>query len=84
MKREEVIAERYGLALTRIREIPDESICKETYRDYFMQMAKFVLLMDRTYALVEDGTLRQMGMEELKEHNHSLYACLFCIQSSEP
>lgn len=74
MKREEVIAERYGLALTRIREIPDESICKETYRDYFMQMAKFVLLMDRTYALVEDGTLRQMGMEELKEHNHSLYA----------
>ncbi len=74
MKREEVIAERYGLALTRIREIPDESICKETYRDYFMQMAKFVLLMDQTYALVEDGTLRQMGMEELKEHNHSLYA----------
>lgn len=37
MKREEVIAERYGLALTRIREIPDESICKETYRDYFMR-----------------------------------------------
>ena len=43
MKREEVIAERYGLALTRIREIPDESICKETYRDYFTKWMRLVL-----------------------------------------
>ncbi|MDE6404780.1 MAG: aminopeptidase [Lachnospiraceae bacterium] len=74
MRQEELIAERYGLALTRIREIPGESICGEAYRDYFMQMAKFVLLMDQTYTLVEGGTLRQMGLEELKAHNHSLYA----------
>ena len=74
MRQEELIAERYGLALTRIREIPGESICGEAYRDYFMQMAKFVLLMDQTYMLVEGGTLRQMGLEELKAHNHSLYA----------
>ncbi|MDE7358255.1 MAG: leucyl aminopeptidase, partial [Lachnospiraceae bacterium] len=74
MRQEELIAERYGLALTRIREIPSESICGEAYRDYFMQMAKFVLMMDQTYMLVEGGTLRQMGLEELKAHNHSLYA----------
>lgn len=74
MKREELIAERYELALARIKEIPDESICGEKYRDYFMQMADFVLMMDQTYALVEDGALRQMGMEELGVHNHSLYA----------
>lgn len=74
MKREELIAERYGLALARIREIPDESICGETYRDYFRQMADFVLMMDRTYEMVESGALRQMGLEELKEHNRSLYA----------
>ncbi len=74
MKQEELIAERYGLALARIREIPGESICGETYRDYFKQMADFVLQMDRTYELVEDGTLRRMGLEELKEHNHALYA----------
>lgn len=74
MRQEELIAERYELALARIKEIPNESICGETYRDYFMQMADFVLLMDKTYALVEGGALRQMGLEELKAHNHSLYA----------
>lgn len=73
MRQEELIAERYGLALARIEEIPDESICGETYRDYFMQTAKFLLLMDRTFKLVESGALRQMGMEELREHNRTLY-----------
>ncbi|MDE5718285.1 MAG: aminopeptidase, partial [Lachnospiraceae bacterium] len=74
MRQEALIAERYGLAMERIREIPNESICGEAYRDYFMQMADFVLMMDKTYALVEGGALRQMGLEELKAHNHSLYA----------
>ena len=61
MRQEELIAERCGLAMARIREIPGESICGEAYRDYFWQMAKFVSLMDQTYTLVEDGTLRRMG-----------------------
>lgn len=74
MRQEELIAERCGLAMARIREIPGESICGEAYQDYFWQMAKFVSLMDQTYTLVEDGTLRRMGLEELKEHNHALYA----------
>ena len=74
MRQEELIAERCGLAMARIREIPGESICVEAYQDYFWQMAKFVSLMDQTYTLVEDGTLRRMGLEELKEHNHALYA----------
>lgn len=74
MKQEEVIEERYGLALARIKEIPDESICGEAYRDYFMRMAEFVLLMDRTYGLVESGELRRMSMDALREHNHALYA----------
>lgn len=74
MKQEEVIEERYGLALTRIKEIPDESICGEAYRDYFMRMAEFVLLMDRTYELVRNGELRRMSLEALGEHNRLLYA----------
>lgn len=74
MKQEDLVLERYGLALARIKEIPDESICGETYRDYFMKMAEFVLLMDRTYELVESGELRRMSMEALQEHNHALYA----------
>lgn len=74
MKQEELILERYGLALARIKEIPDESICGEAYRDYFMQMAEFVRQMDRTYELVVGGELRRMPMEALREHNHALYA----------
>lgn len=73
MRQEELIAERYGLAMARIKEIPDESICGEACRDYFVKMAKFVMLMDRTLKLVESGALRQMGMEELREHNRTLY-----------
>lgn len=74
MRQKELIAERYELALARIKEIPSESICGETYKDYFRKMADFVLMMDQTYALVEGGTLRQMGLEELKVQNRSLYA----------
>lgn len=74
MRQKELIAERYELALARIKEIPSESICGETYKDYFRKMADFVLMMDQTYALVEGGTLRQMGLEELKAQNRSLYA----------
>ena len=59
MRQEELIEERYGLALARIKEIPNESICGEGYRDYFKQMADFVLMMDRTYALVESGADRK-------------------------
>ncbi|MCM1266634.1 MAG: aminopeptidase [Bacteroidales bacterium] len=73
MKQEEIIMERYDLALARIKEIPDESICGEAYRDYFMRMADFVLLMDQTYELVESGALAGMEMEELKAHNRALY-----------
>ena len=83
MRQEELIAERYGLAMERIKEIPNESICGEAYRDYFMQMADFVLMMDKTYALVEGGALRQIGLEELKAHNHSLYADILPVNYGE-
>ncbi len=74
MKREELIEERFGLALERIKEIPDESICGEAYRDYFVRMTEFLLFVERTYELVESGKLKEMGLEALKEHNRSLYA----------
>ena len=74
MRQEELIAERYELAFTRIREIPDESICDGIYREYFDCMAEFVILMDRALSLAESGRLFQMTMEELREHNRLLYA----------
>ncbi len=74
MKQETLIAERYELAFTRIREIPDESICDGGYQEYFRRMAEFVILMDQTLSLVESGKLFRMTMEELREHNRLLYA----------
>lgn len=74
MKQETLIAERYELAFTRIREIPDESICDGVYQEYFRRMAEFVILMDQTLSLVESGKLFRMTMEELREHNRLLYA----------
>lgn len=74
MRREELMTERYGLAIARIREIPGESICGEKYRDYFYRMAEFVEMADQALTLVESGSLFCMTMKELKEHNRLLYA----------
>lgn len=73
MRQEELIAERYELAITRIREIPDESICEAGYQEYFGRMAEFVILMDQALSLVESGRLFRMTMEELRKHNYILY-----------
>lgn len=66
--------ERYELALERISQIPDESICEKNMQVYFQSMAKFILLMDRAWDVVESGTLRRMTLEELQAFNRELYA----------
>ena len=65
--------ERYDLALDRIREIPDESICGEQVQAYFHKTAEFILFMDRVREIVESGRLRRMTLEELQELNSRLY-----------
>lgn len=65
--------ERYALAIERIREIPTESICEEQMQTYFSSMANFVILMDRSWDIVESGRLRQMALEELQSFNRELY-----------
>lgn len=69
----ELEIERYGLALERILEIPDESICAEPFRTFFNRMAAYVAQMDRTWKIVESGELRRMSLTQLQEHNHALY-----------
>ena len=72
--REDLERERYALAMERIREIPNESICEAKEQAYFGRMAEFVLMADRAWNIVESGRLRQMSMEELQEFNRELYA----------
>ncbi len=66
--------ERYILALQRIKELPDASVCDEAVREYFRQMSEFVMLMDRTWETIESGGLRQMNLKQLQEMNRELYA----------
>ncbi len=65
--------ERYILALQRIKELPDASVCDEAVRKYFRKMSEFVMLMDRTWEAVEGGGLRRMNLEQLQEMNRELY-----------
>ena len=65
--------ERYKLALDRIAQIPSESIGEEQLQNYFREVAEFVLLMDRTWEIVESGTLRHMKLEQLQTLNRELY-----------
>ena len=69
----ELEKERYELALERITQISDESICEKEIRAFFQGMAGFVLLMDRTWGIVESGKLRRMVLEELQAFNRELY-----------
>ena len=71
--RKDLEAERYALALDRIRQIPDKSICEKEIQTYFRSMAEFVLLMERAWNIVESGELRSMTMEELQDFNRELY-----------
>ena len=71
--RKDLEAERYALALERIKEIPSESMCEERVQTYFRSMAEFVLLMERAWNIVESGELRRMTLEDLQDFNRELY-----------
>lgn len=73
-EQEELLDERYALALERIREIPAESICGDALQTYFKVMSEFVDLLNRTWDIVESGELRQMSLEQLQALNRELYA----------
>jgi len=69
----DVLEERYGLALGRIRQIPGESFGKPEFEDYFAKTAGFILLIDENRKFLEDGGLGTAGLEELKRRNGALY-----------
>lgn len=73
MQENDLLKERYELALGRIAQITDEHICDKAYQDYFAKMAKFVLLMDSTWRFVADGSLYLAPLEILQKKNYELY-----------
>lgn len=82
-----MIEERFLLAQERICQMKEElgtgegnrqkdreSIgMPESYRDYFLKMAEFILLMKETYDDVREGKLYRASLSELQERNVRLY-----------
>lgn len=65
----EVLRERYGLCCGRIKEIAAAQEVAEEYRDYFEQVAGFILQVSAAC----DNRDRDAGLEELREENRGLY-----------
>ncbi len=65
----EVLRERYGLCCGRIKEIAAAQEVAEEYRDYFEQVAGFILQVSAAC----DNRDKDAGLEELREENRGLY-----------
>ena len=73
MMENEIVNERYELAITRCREILKEDAVSEKYKDYFVKMAEFILLIDEVYTSLKDGNFYRMKIEEMAAVNQRLY-----------
>ncbi len=69
----EVLQERYGLVLERIREMETEGLGHPALDAYFKQMAAFSLKLSDYYIFVEQGHMRDAQLSELQTWNRELY-----------
>lgn len=69
----EQMIERFTLSIRRIREIREEETVSPVYREYFCEMADFLLKMAGLYELIGSGHAKDLSLDEWKTLNHSLY-----------
>lgn len=70
----DIYEERYGLALDRIREIPEEHFGVTALEAYFTAMGEFVLMIDENRRFLEEGDgFANTPLEQLKARNLALY-----------
>ena len=69
----EQMIERFTLSIRRIREIREEETVSPVYREYFCEMADFLLKMADLYELIGSGHAKDLSLDEWKTLNHSLY-----------
>lgn len=72
-KENEGVRERYALSMERIGSMREENSVGEPYRDYFTNVAEFILMIGRLYQEVEGDNLESEDLETLKTWNHNLY-----------
>lgn len=71
---QEVLEERYTLAIERIRQISEEHFGDPSFERYFASEADFLLLLDDTRRFLAEGGLENAPLEELARRNHELFA----------
>ncbi|MCI9229978.1 MAG: hypothetical protein HFH96_02505 [Lachnospiraceae bacterium] len=74
MSNGEILAERYGLVLERIRGIPGEKVGDERLEAYFSFCARFLLMIDDTVEFLARSGPEKAGLAELAARNRALYA----------
>ncbi|MBR4083051.1 MAG: aminopeptidase [Lachnospiraceae bacterium] len=73
MEQNEILAERYELAIQRIREIEKEELVNGAISDYFGSVARFLMNIDAYLRFVKDGEVDKASLGELQEWNQRLY-----------
>lgn len=69
----ELLEERRKLSLERIRQIPEEKSVPVTYREYFAEMAKYIVKLQELEKRLNEGILEHGSMEELQALNVGPY-----------
>ena len=73
IEEKELLEERYQLSMERITMIRLEDTIKEPFRDYFYQMAGFLLQIKELMEKKQSGELKQFSFEEYQTYNTQLY-----------
>lgn len=73
MMENEIVKERYDLAIARCMEIVGEDAVSEKYKDYFVKTAGFILLIDEVYTSLKNGSFYRKKIEEMAAVNRRLY-----------
>lgn len=68
-----LLMERRDLSMERIRQIPDENSVPVAYRDYFAEMAKYIVQVLTLGERLKEGVLETADVEELKVFNEAPY-----------
>ena len=73
MERNEFLAERYELAIQRIREIEKENLGERVMTAYFSGVARFLITIDEYWEFVKSSRIKRAALEELENWNSRLY-----------
>ena len=69
----EELVERFNLVAERVEAIKGETTVPERYRDYFVKAAEYISFVNGVLKLVDNGSYRELSIDELKEINDRNY-----------